>query len=169
MTRSGRGTGSQTLRRSNSLRSSCMASIQRDFRHAFFITTMGFKGRKASIKIANRASSCKLNVEWTPSRRIAQSSLSKSRIEFFLNGVFSFGFVGVFLAFTKSTVSISHILSNVIIPKSDGTQKFTDEVDELRAISGHMLGASRVQIPQNNLDNLQSIREEDGTSKTVDP
>ncbi|GJU45884.1 hypothetical protein Tco_1203150 [Tanacetum coccineum] len=32
-----------------------------------------------------------------------------------------------------------------------------------------MLGASRVQIPQNNLDNLQSLREEDGTSETVDP
>ncbi|GKB69003.1 hypothetical protein Tco_0930415, partial [Tanacetum coccineum] len=31
-----------------------------------------------------------------------------------------------------------------------------------------MLGASRVQIPQNNLNNLRSIREEDGTSKTVD-
>ncbi|GJY22375.1 hypothetical protein Tco_0396033 [Tanacetum coccineum] len=54
-------------------------------------------------------------------------------------------------------------------PKSDGTQKFTDEVDELRAISSHMLGASEVQIPQNNLDNLQALREEYGTSETVDP
>ncbi|GJX31140.1 hypothetical protein Tco_0240995 [Tanacetum coccineum] len=57
----------------------------------------------------------------------------------------------------------------MIIPESDGTQKFTDEVDELKAISGHMLGASGVQIPQKNLDNLQSLREEDGTSETVDP
>ncbi|GKA14661.1 hypothetical protein Tco_0694307 [Tanacetum coccineum] len=57
----------------------------------------------------------------------------------------------------------------MIIPESDGTQKFTNEVDELRAISGHMLGASGVQIPQNNLDNLQSIREENGTSEIVDP
>ncbi|GJT22484.1 hypothetical protein Tco_0892421 [Tanacetum coccineum] len=32
-----------------------------------------------------------------------------------------------------------------------------------------MLGASGVQIPENNLDNLQSIREEDGTSEIVDP
>ncbi|GJS00267.1 hypothetical protein Tco_0316775 [Tanacetum coccineum] len=32
-----------------------------------------------------------------------------------------------------------------------------------------MLGASGVQIPQNNLDKLQSIREEDGTSETMDP
>ncbi|GJR23593.1 hypothetical protein Tco_0972120 [Tanacetum coccineum] len=58
---------------------------------------------------------------------------------------------------------------NMIIPKSDSTQKSTDEVDELRVISSHMLRASRVQIPQNNLDNLQSIREEDGTLETVDP
>ncbi|GKD35096.1 hypothetical protein Tco_1250605, partial [Tanacetum coccineum] len=26
-----------------------------------------------------------------------------------------------------------------------------------------------VQIPENNLDNLQSLREEDGISETVDP
>ncbi|GJT56517.1 hypothetical protein Tco_0991571 [Tanacetum coccineum] len=58
---------------------------------------------------------------------------------------------------------------NMIIPKSDGTQKFTNEVDELRAIFGHMLGAFGVQIPQNNLDNLRSLREEDGTSEIVDP
>ncbi|GKA72273.1 hypothetical protein Tco_0778489 [Tanacetum coccineum] len=32
-----------------------------------------------------------------------------------------------------------------------------------------MLGAIRVQIPENNLDNLHSSREEDGTSKTMDP
>ncbi|GKF81246.1 hypothetical protein Tco_0239848, partial [Tanacetum coccineum] len=32
-----------------------------------------------------------------------------------------------------------------------------------------MLGASGVQIPHNNLDNLQSIIEEYGTSETVDP
>ncbi|GKB95375.1 hypothetical protein Tco_0981512 [Tanacetum coccineum] len=56
----------------------------------------------------------------------------------------------------------------MIIPKSDGTQKFTDKVDELRAVFGHMLRASGVQIPQNNLDNLQSIREEDAL-ETVDP
>nr|GEY82674.1 hypothetical protein [Tanacetum cinerariifolium] len=47
--------------------------------------------------------------------------------------------------------------------------KFVDEIDELRAISGHVLGAARVQIPENNLDNLQSSIEEDGTLKTVDP
>nr|GEW22213.1 putative reverse transcriptase domain-containing protein [Tanacetum cinerariifolium] len=32
-----------------------------------------------------------------------------------------------------------------------------------------MLGAAEVQIPGNNLDNLHSSREEDGTSKTMDP
>nr|GFB83998.1 hypothetical protein [Tanacetum cinerariifolium] len=34
------------------------------------------------------------------------------------------------------------------------TQKFVDESSELRAISGHMLGAAGVQIPENNLDDL---------------
>ncbi|GJS03778.1 hypothetical protein Tco_0320286 [Tanacetum coccineum] len=32
-----------------------------------------------------------------------------------------------------------------------------------------MLGAARVQIPENNLDSLHSFREEDETSKTMDP
>ncbi|GKG00283.1 hypothetical protein Tco_0301973 [Tanacetum coccineum] len=32
-----------------------------------------------------------------------------------------------------------------------------------------MLGAAGVQIPDNNLDDLHSSREEDGTSKTMDP
>ncbi|GJV48021.1 hypothetical protein Tco_1438233, partial [Tanacetum coccineum] len=45
-----------------------------------------------------------------------------------------------------------------------------NEIGELRAISGHVLGASGVQIPQNNLDNLQSIREEeDGATEVSDP
>nr|GFA05131.1 retrovirus-related Pol polyprotein from transposon TNT 1-94 [Tanacetum cinerariifolium] len=33
----------------------------------------------------------------------------------------------------------------------------------------HMLGAAGVQIPMNNLDNLHSLREEDGTLETADP
>ncbi|GJU22873.1 hypothetical protein Tco_1156215 [Tanacetum coccineum] len=32
-----------------------------------------------------------------------------------------------------------------------------------------MLGAAGVQIPENNLDNLHSSREEDGTLETIDP
>ncbi|GKG17665.1 hypothetical protein Tco_0362622, partial [Tanacetum coccineum] len=45
-----------------------------------------------------------------------------------------------------------------------------DENGELRAISGHMLRAARVQIPEDNLDeDLHSSREEDGTSETMDP
>ncbi|GKC66631.1 hypothetical protein Tco_1099229 [Tanacetum coccineum] len=32
-----------------------------------------------------------------------------------------------------------------------------------------MLGAAGVQILENNLDNLHSAREEEGTSKTMDP
>ncbi|GJS71595.1 integrase, catalytic region, zinc finger, CCHC-type containing protein [Tanacetum coccineum] len=39
----------------------------------------------------------------------------------------------------------------------------------VRAISGHMLGAAGVQILENNLDNLHSPKEEDGTSETMDP
>nr|GEV48541.1 hypothetical protein [Tanacetum cinerariifolium] len=35
-------------------------------------------------------------------------------------------------------------------------RKFVDEISELRAISGHVLGAAGVQIPKNNLDNLHS-------------
>ncbi|GKA61164.1 hypothetical protein Tco_0760571 [Tanacetum coccineum] len=31
-----------------------------------------------------------------------------------------------------------------------------------------MLGAARVQIPKNNLDDLHSSKEEDGTSETMD-
>ncbi|GKE84545.1 hypothetical protein Tco_1558287, partial [Tanacetum coccineum] len=49
------------------------------------------------------------------------------------------------------------------------TQEFADEVGELRAISGHVLRATGVQIPEDDLDNLQSIREEDGTLEFVDP
>nr|GEX95551.1 hypothetical protein [Tanacetum cinerariifolium] len=49
------------------------------------------------------------------------------------------------------------------------TQKFIDEIGELRAIFGHMLGAVRVQILENNLNNLYSLREEDETSETMDP
>nr|GEY25420.1 hypothetical protein [Tanacetum cinerariifolium] len=47
--------------------------------------------------------------------------------------------------------------------------KFVDEIGELRAISSHVLGAARVQIPKNNLDNLHLSIEEDGTMETVDP
>ncbi|GKB52291.1 hypothetical protein Tco_0903044, partial [Tanacetum coccineum] len=39
----------------------------------------------------------------------------------------------------------------------------------MKAISGHVLGAAGVQIPDNNLDDLHSSREEDGTSETMDP
>nr|GEU65887.1 hypothetical protein [Tanacetum cinerariifolium] len=56
----------------------------------------------------------------------------------------------------------------MIIPEFYRTQKFLYEVDELRAISGYMLGASKVQIPENNLDNLHSIIK-DGTLEIVDP
>nr|GEW36196.1 hypothetical protein [Tanacetum cinerariifolium] len=57
----------------------------------------------------------------------------------------------------------------MIITEFDRTQKFVDEIAELRAISSHVLGAAGVQIPENNLDNLHSSIEEDGTLETVDP
>ncbi|GJT84876.1 hypothetical protein Tco_1066593 [Tanacetum coccineum] len=56
-----------------------------------------------------------------------------------------------------------------VISEFDCTQKFINEIGELRAISSHMLGAAGVQIPKNNLDDLHSSREEDGTSETMDP
>nr|GEU42016.1 hypothetical protein [Tanacetum cinerariifolium] len=56
----------------------------------------------------------------------------------------------------------------MIILKFKRTKKFLYEVDELRAISGHMLGASGVQIPKNNLDNMHSTVE-DGTFEIMDP
>ncbi|GJV99031.1 hypothetical protein Tco_1554283 [Tanacetum coccineum] len=47
--------------------------------------------------------------------------------------------------------------------------KQVDEIGELRAISSHILGAARVQKPEDNLDDLHSLREEDGTSEIIDP
>nr|GFC20530.1 hypothetical protein [Tanacetum cinerariifolium] len=54
----------------------------------------------------------------------------------------------------------------MIITEFDHTQKFVDEIGKLRAISNHVLGAAGVQIPENNLDNLHSSIEEDGTLET---
>nr|GEW80383.1 hypothetical protein [Tanacetum cinerariifolium] len=61
----------------------------------------------------------------------------------------------------------------------DKVKKDKDEIEtiggfgwvlgELRAVSGHVLGAAGVQIPENNLDNLNSIVEEDRTLEIVDP
>ncbi|GJU48105.1 retrovirus-related pol polyprotein from transposon TNT 1-94 [Tanacetum coccineum] len=75
-------------------------------------------------------------------------------------------FINVFALEPSIEASSSGILvqQNLLI-----TQKFMNKVDELRAVSYHMLRASRVQIPQNNLNNLKSTREVDGTSKTLDP
>ncbi|GJR92929.1 hypothetical protein Tco_0265103, partial [Tanacetum coccineum] len=44
-----------------------------------------------------------------------------------------------------------------------------NKVNELRAVSRHMLGASGVQIPENNMDNLKLTKEEDGEFEIVDP
>ncbi|GJT13836.1 hypothetical protein Tco_0860878 [Tanacetum coccineum] len=66
-------------------------------------------------------------------------------------------------------VTIPHYLCILIITKSDGTKKFVNKVDELRALSGHILGVSRVQVPEDDLDDLQWTREEDGEFEIVDP
>ncbi|GKB94827.1 retrovirus-related pol polyprotein from transposon TNT 1-94 [Tanacetum coccineum] len=60
-------------------------------------------------------------------------------------------------------ITIPHNLYNLV----DSTEKFMNEIGELRAIFGHVLGASGVQIPQNNLDNLQLIREEENGATEV--
>ncbi|GJZ16844.1 hypothetical protein Tco_0552967 [Tanacetum coccineum] len=61
-------------------------------------------------------------------------------------------------------------LHNLVVTKFDSTEKCMKEIGKLRAISSHVLRSSGVQIPQNNLDNLQSIREEeDGATKVSDP
>ncbi|GKC52517.1 hypothetical protein Tco_1075262, partial [Tanacetum coccineum] len=57
----------------------------------------------------------------------------------------------------------------MIITKSDGTKKFFYKVDELRAISGYVLRASRVQVLEDDLDYLHLTQEEDGEFKTSDP
>nr|GEV09185.1 zinc finger, CCHC-type [Tanacetum cinerariifolium] len=54
-------------------------------------------------------------------------------------------------------------------PSSTAVDQDAPSPSELRAISGHMLEAAKVQIPENNLDNLHSSREEDGTLEIVDP
>nr|GEX43010.1 hypothetical protein [Tanacetum cinerariifolium] len=72
-----------------------------------------------------------------------------------------------------SVVNTRHIGEDAIISPMDreySTEKFMSKIGELRAISGHVLGASRVQIPQDDLDNLQSIREEeDRATEVSDP
>ncbi|GJX81959.1 hypothetical protein Tco_0331440 [Tanacetum coccineum] len=60
-------------------------------------------------------------------------------------------------------------LCYMIITEFDCTQELIDEIGELRAISGHMLGAAGVQIPEDNFDDLHSSIEEDGPLETMDP
>ncbi|GKC24015.1 hypothetical protein Tco_1026165 [Tanacetum coccineum] len=66
-------------------------------------------------------------------------------------------------------VSITHYLCNLIISEFNYTQEFTNEIGELRAISDHVLRATGVLIPEDDLDNLHSLSEVDGTLVFVDP
>ncbi|GJV30902.1 hypothetical protein Tco_1391302 [Tanacetum coccineum] len=61
------------------------------------------------------------------------------------------------------------IFANLIISEVKLYQEFTDEIGELRAISSHVLRATRVQIPEDDLDNVHSLREVDGILVFVDP
>nr|GEW10292.1 hypothetical protein [Tanacetum cinerariifolium] len=75
------------------------------------------------------------------------------------------------IKFVKAADSLTVIKTNkveTVRKPSVNTQEFTDEIGEMRAISGHMLGAVRVQIPENNLNDLHLLREEDGTLETLD-
>ncbi|GJY77168.1 hypothetical protein Tco_0482284 [Tanacetum coccineum] len=66
-------------------------------------------------------------------------------------------------------VTITHDLCNLVISESDSTHKFANKVDELRALPGHMLGATRIQVPEYDLYDMKLTREEDGEVEAVDP
>ncbi|GKF95389.1 hypothetical protein Tco_0288124, partial [Tanacetum coccineum] len=57
---------------------------------------------------------------------------------------------------------------NMIIPKSNSCHEFTNKVDELRALPGHVLGAARVQVPEDDLNDLKWTWEEDREVETLD-
>nr|GEY63116.1 hypothetical protein [Tanacetum cinerariifolium] len=56
----------------------------------------------------------------------------------------------------------------MIIPKFNREKKLLYKIDELRAISGHMLRAAGVQVPEDDLDNLQ-VESEEATLELEDP
>ncbi|GJV09758.1 hypothetical protein Tco_1351299 [Tanacetum coccineum] len=66
-------------------------------------------------------------------------------------------------------ISIPYNLFNLIITISDGSQKLAYKIDELKALSGHVLRTARVQIPEDDLYDLRWTREEDGEFETLDP
>ncbi|GKE13359.1 hypothetical protein Tco_1416910 [Tanacetum coccineum] len=58
---------------------------------------------------------------------------------------------------------------NVIIPESDSTHEFANKVDELIALPGHVLGATSIQVLEDDLNDLKWTQEEDGVVETLDP
>ncbi|GJS81299.1 hypothetical protein Tco_0747840 [Tanacetum coccineum] len=68
----------------------------------------------------------------------------------------------------KLIVTITHNLCNLIVFELDSTQKFANEVDELRALPGHMLRAARVQVLEYDLYDLKLTQEEDEAVETLD-
>nr|GEY79813.1 hypothetical protein [Tanacetum cinerariifolium] len=65
-------------------------------------------------------------------------------------------------------VSRSSLKEEHIIPKFNRAKKLLYKINELRAISGHMLGATGVQVPEDDLDNLH-VRIKEGTLELEDP
>ncbi|GJW31923.1 hypothetical protein Tco_0051955 [Tanacetum coccineum] len=78
---------------------------------------------------------------------------------------------------TTQVIEDTHVIITLVYPEGQqqGSSvscgfKLMNEIGELRAISGQVLGVAGVQIPLNNLENLQSIREEeDGATKASVP
>nr|GEX87819.1 hypothetical protein [Tanacetum cinerariifolium] len=64
-------------------------------------------------------------------------------------------------------IPIAHDYCSMIIPKSAGTYKHTDKIKEQRALSCHMLGATRVHVPEDDLNDLKWIPKEDGEVETL--
>nr|GEW03494.1 hypothetical protein [Tanacetum cinerariifolium] len=57
--------------------------------------------------------------------------------------------------------------TDLVVTEFNSTEKFINEIGELRAISDHVLRAAGVQIPQDNFDNLRSIKEEEDRATEV--
>ncbi|GJX51945.1 hypothetical protein Tco_0280314 [Tanacetum coccineum] len=57
----------------------------------------------------------------------------------------------------------------MIIPESDSTHEFANKVDELRALPGHVLGATSIHVLEDDLNDLKWTWEEDGVVETLDP
>nr|GFB97981.1 hypothetical protein [Tanacetum cinerariifolium] len=74
----------------------------------------------------------------------------------------------------ETSITISPIPTTRVHKDHHVTQIIGDlssapQIRSMRAVFGHVLGASKVEIPETNLDNLHSTVEEDGTLEIMDP